>query len=398
MNDTGCFLVYDHYELNNKRFMVLACFRQDDRKLLYIRYFATEEKSVAGNVYVARIEKRVQNVGVFLTIPDGHVFVRDKDCRDPFYVKKQSFKKNFSVGDLILVQIEKDAIKTKEPEGKLSISIKTPYFILEKPGNEVSFSKRLQAKTKEKFSDIKCRDKSLLIRTAAAGIEPDELQKRIDSSSAEIDEIFSNGKNHTEPTLVWQDDDLLNRLLSAFPFARNHMKVTRIRTSDRNICDSLGEYGELYNDDGLSLLDLYRIRTITDNLLKKTVWLKSGGNIVIEQTEALTVIDVNSAKSKRCRPFTVNKEAATTIMEEIRLRNLSGIIVIDFMKMHSDDEKDAICSLMRAYADRDFARTSIEGFTRLGLLEMTREKLFPSVNQTLTGHLNYGTISSVDAQ
>lgn len=398
MKSTECFLVYDHYELNNRKFMVLACYRASDRKLLYIRYFDADKQSIAGNVYVARIEKRIQNVGVFLTIPDGHVFVRDKDCHDPFYVKKQSFKKSFSVGDLILVQIEKDAIKTKEPEGKLVISIKTPYFVLEKPGTGVNFSKKLTAADKDRLSEIQCAESALVIRTAASDLEADELQRKINDASKELHNIFSDGANHTGPALVWQDNDLKNMLLSSFPFARNHLNVTKIKTSDKKISDRLGDMGELYTDDSLSLLDLYRIRTITENILKKTVWLMSGGNIVIEQTEALTVVDVNSAKAKRSQPFTVNKDAVIAIMEELRLRNISGIIVIDFMKMHSDDERNAILSLMRAYSDRDFARVSVEGFTKLGLVEMTREKLFPSVSQTLTGRLNYDSITNVDAQ
>lgn len=398
MKETECFLVYDHYELNGRDYMVLACFRESDRKLLYIRYYDASAETIAGNVYVARIEKRIQNVGVFLTIPDGHVFVRDKDCRNPFYVKKQSFKKNFSVGDLILVQIEKDAIKSKEPEGKLSIQIRNPYFVLVKPGRDVSFSKKLPADKKQEFSEIQSGDKSLLLRTASAELGAHDLQKKVEEAALELDGIFKDGANHTGPAIVWKDDDLLNRLLLAFPIARNHLRITKIMTSDEAVCDRLGEYGELYTDDVLSLPDLYRIRTVTDNLLKKTVWLKSGGNIVIEQTEALTVIDVNSAKARKSQPFTVNKEAAAAIMEEISLRNLSGIIVIDFMKMHNSDEQTAICSLMRTYAEKDYARVSVEDFTKLGLLEMTREKLYPSVNQTLTGHLNYDSISSVDAQ
>ena len=94
----------------------------------------------------------------------------------------------------------------------------------------------------------------------------------------------------------------------------------------------------------------------------------------------------------------MNREAAEVIMDQIRLRNISGIIVIDFMKMHSEDEKHQIISLMKTLGKADFARITVEDFTKLGLLEMTREKIFPSVSQTLTGHLNYGNIANVDAQ
>ena len=348
---------------------------------------------------MARVEKKVPHVGVFLVIPDGaHVFVKEKNADNPFYVKRLSQKKDLSEGDLVLVQIEKDAIKTKEMEAVFSVSVKTPYFILTKPGSGVHFSKKLKEDKKEELAGICAENASILVRTAASSLTASFLQDKINSSLEKINGIFSSGKNHTGPALVYENDDTLNSILTAFPFAANDLKVTEIKTSDPLICKKLGDCGSLYKDDGLSLLDLYRIRTITDELRKKTVWLKSGSNIVIEQTEALTVIDVNSAKAKGLAAFEVNDESAESIMEQIRLRNISGIIVIDFMKMKSDEEREKIIKKMKRLAKRDFARISIEDFTRLGLLEMTREKLFPSVNQTLTAGKNYDTISSVDAQ
>lgn len=396
---TDVFLVFNPYELDGRNYMVLACFREEDRKLLYIRYFDKSRHSRVGDVYVARVEKKLPHVGVFLVIPDGaHVFVKEKNADNPFYVKRLSQKKDLSEGDLVLVQIEKDAIKTKEMEAVFSVSVKTPYFILTKPGSGVHFSKKLKEDKKEELAGICAENASILVRTAASSLTASFLQDKINSSLEKINGIFSSGKNHTGPALVYENDDTLNSILTAFPFAANDLKVTEIKTSDPLICKKLGDCGSLYKDDGLSLLDLYRIRTITDELRKKTVWLKSGSNIVIEQTEALTVIDVNSAKAKGLAAFEVNDESAESIMEQIRLRNISGIIVIDFMKMKSDEEREKIIKKMKRLAKRDFARISIEDFTKLGLLEMTREKLFPSVNQTLTAGKNYDTISSVDAQ
>lgn len=387
MEDTECFLVYDRYVHGDRSFYVLCCFRSKDRKLLYIRFLDYSDGSIAGNVYAARIEKKVKGVGIFLAIPDGHVFVRKKDCATPFYIRRQSLKKDLCEGDLVLVQVVRDAIKTKEPSGKLSVTIKTPYFVLEEPGSGTGLSKKLSSSDRDRFSSISSEGRSLVIRTAASGLNTSDLKTMISQAEEKIEKIFSDGANHTSPALVFKDDDLTNRILTAFPFAGNHLRISDIKTSDPDILKRLGIYGSLYHDEGLSLLDLYRISTITENLLKKTVWLKSGGNIVIEQTEALTVIDVNSAKTQRGGPFEINREAACTIMEEVRLRNLSGIIIIDFMKMSADSERKAIVSMMKNCADMDFAMVSIEGFTKLGLLEMTREKIFPSLSQTLTGQI-----------
>ncbi|MDY6352336.1 MAG: ribonuclease E/G [Lachnospiraceae bacterium] len=396
--DRECFLVYDSYRFSGRDFMVLACFGAEDRRLLYIRFFDESDRSLVGNVYVARVEKRIAGIGVFLVTPDSHVFVREKDSRAVVYIKRQSQKKELSQGDLVLVQIERDAIKSKEPLGGFVITIKTPYFLLKRPGEGISFSKRLSASDRERLSTIRHADGALLLRTAAGEADPVWLKQAIGEAGETLDGILADGANHTGPALVWQDNDLLNRLMSAFPFARNHLFVSRIISSDKSVCDRLGEISRLYQDQGLGLLDLYRIRTITDDLLKKEVWLRSGANIVIEQTEAFTVIDVNSAKAGRSDAFSINMEAAREIMTQIRLRNISGIIITDFMKMDSDQQRSSVMSVMRQMGQMDFARVTVEGFTRLGLLEMTREKLFASVNQTLTGRINYDTISSVDAQ
>lgn len=380
---TECFLVYDRLEQDGAFVKVLACFREEDRKLLYIRYADEAKNSIVGNVYAARVEKNVPGVGTFLVIPDGHICVHEKNALKPFYIRRQSPSKELSEGDLVLVQVVKDAIKTKDPEGRFTVSIKTPDFILEHPGTGVNFSKKLDAAKREEFAGISSDGNFLLVRTAAQTKSAAEISAEVKQAAEKLSDIFSNGKNHTGPALVWESEDLLNSLLTAFPFAANDLTISTIKTSDEEIYRKLGDYGELYKDEGLSLLDLYRIRTITDELLRKTVWLKSGANIVIEQTEALSVIDVNSAKSKKSASFTVNREAAAEIMDQIRLRNISGIIIIDFMKMHSEDERKGIIAIMRSLAKMDPARISVEGFTKLGLLEMTREKLYPPVSEIL---------------
>lgn len=383
---TECFLVYDHYDLNDHDLMVLACFRKSDRRLLYIKYNNTDNNSLVGNIYAARVEKNVPGVGTFFTGSDNvRIFVREKDCHDPFYIRRQSPVKELCAGDLILVQIIKDAIKTKEPLGSLVISIKTPDFLIRRPGSGVNLSRKLSGEQREEFKSLSAEGCSILIRTAAAHRTLQELSNEIKTAGDKLSTVFSDGKNHSSPSLIWRNDDLLNNLLCAFPFASNDLSVTEIKTSDPDICRKLGSYGSLYKDDGLSLLDLYRIRTITDTLRQKKVWLKNGSNIVIEQTEALVSIDVNSAKSKGKDVYEINREAAISIMEQLRLRNLSGIIIIDFMKMHSDNEKNDIIHLMRKLASMDPARIGIEDFTNLGLLEMTREKKSPSISEVIGG-------------
>jgi len=131
-----------------------------------------------------------------------------------------------------------------------------------------------------------------------------------------------------------------------------------------------------YIDDSLSLWNLYGITKLLDNICSRICHLKSGGNIVIEPTEALTVIDVNSGKNYgKQNPFEVNVEALEEAFREIRLRSISGIILIDLLKV-SKSEEEKLIEFANSLTDSDISRVTIHGFSNLGLLEITRSKIF----------------------
>ena len=131
-----------------------------------------------------------------------------------------------------------------------------------------------------------------------------------------------------------------------------------------------------YIDDSLSLWNLYGLTKLLDNICSRICHLKSGGNIVIEPTEALTVIDVNSGKNYgKQNPFEVNVEALEAAFREIRLRSISGIILIDLLKV-SKAEEEKLIEIANSLIDEDISRITIHGFSNLGLLEITRSKIF----------------------
>ena len=134
-----------------------------------------------------------------------------------------------------------------------------------------------------------------------------------------------------------------------------------------------------YDDASYSLSALYSLETELERALKKTVWLKSGGYLVIEPTEAMTVIDVNTGKNTEKRTaeetyFKTNLEAAAEIAVQLRLRNLSGIIIVDFIDMASSDQKKTLLQTLRNYLQKDPVKTVVVDITALGLVELTRRK------------------------
>ena len=145
---------------------------------------------------------------------------------------------------------------------------------------------------------------------------------------------------------------------------------------------------KLYQDEQISLRALYGLDSKINELLSKNVWLKSGGYLVIEQTEALTVIDVNtgkniSSKSKEDIVRLTNTEAAKEAMRQIKLRNISGIIIIDFINNDNKEEMSEIIKLIKQEAKRDFAKPAFMDITALGLVELTRRKIEKNLKEAL---------------
>ena len=138
---------------------------------------------------------------------------------------------------------------------------------------------------------------------------------------------------------------------------------------------------KLYSDPMLPLIKLYGIETKLENALKEKVWLKSGGNLIIQPTEALTVIDVNTSKAVTGKKnveetfFKLNLEAAKEIAKQIRLRNLSGIIIVDFIDMKKEENKECLLNTLNEYLKQDPVKTMLIDMTALNLVEITRKKI-----------------------
>ena len=178
--------------------------------------------------------------------------------------------------------------------------------------------------------------------------------------------------------IVIEDDNL-------YEVAKNMLEDT---------CSSYNISLRHYKDETLPLSKLYNVESNIADLLKERVWLKSGGNIVIQSTEALTVVDVNSSKSinikgdKEETIFKINKEAAKEVALQLSLRNIGGIIVIDFIDMKSDNNKKSLLEYLQYHLERDYVKATVVDMTKLGLVEVTRKKIKAPLKKQVSEIMN----------
>jgi ribonuclease G len=220
-----------------------------------------------------------------------------------------------------------------------------------------------------------------VVRTGADNAEDGDIEEEIRSLSEEYKKILETAKTRTAFTLIRKNESPLNL----------NVENAHLEPEDEIVTDDAGLYEEivsgkhranvrLYEDKEISLLRAYSVETRIEKALTKNVWLKNGGYLVIEPTEALTVIDVNTGKfdgKEKDREETflkINLEAAKEIARQLRLRNISGIILVDFINMKSSDSRKVLISELERQLYKDRIQTRFVDFTGLGLAEITRQK------------------------
>lgn len=363
--------------------------------------------SLTGNIYIGRVENVVKNINsAFIEIENKIkcYYPLDNNKKNIYLNTKNNDKVN--IGDKLLVQVVNDAHKTKPPTASCKIELPGKYVVLSSDVNGVSVSKKV------KNSDI-CNEAVIILK--------DILKASIAAFNSDIGFpgsftygliIRSNAVNATKQIIVDEAMHLIseyNSILKAAVYGKFYTKLKEHEpdyiseiahfSSDNNIeiiTDIKDSYATLnsyfsdipsvtvrfYED---SLLPLYKLYSVEKNLtqaLSPKVWLKCGGYIIIEQTEAMSVIDVNSGKNiakskkqadKEKAVLKVNLEAAKEIINQIRLRNLSGIIIIDFINMSNDDSVTQLMSYLKGLAKKEHIQTNVVDITPLGLVEMTRK-------------------------
>lgn len=302
-------------------------------------------------------------------------------------------------GQEILVQVAKSSIGTKGPRITTHISLAGRYLVLMPTVDHIGISKRIgndteRARLKDLLLSIRENKFGYIFRTQAEGIDEDTIKKELDFLTKTWEDIMVKSQKASATALVYKDLNVTFRAV----------RDLLADEADRLIIDSQEEYKnvqmflkklmpdvklsvELYRGRE-SLFDAYNIEGDVARALKKKVWLKSGGYIVIEQTEALVAIDVNTGRYVGKHNFDetilkTNLEAVKEIAYQIRLRNIGGIIIIDFIDMKKEQHKEKVMAHMNEAMKMDKSQTNVLPLTELGLVQMTRKRIRRNLTRTL---------------
>lgn len=372
-----------------------------EQKLLEIHLESMEHQSILGNIYVGRVKDVVKNLNAaFIEIAPGKpCYYSLEGLKHPLYVKKIN-SPNLVQGDEVVVQVIRESSGSKPPKVSTNLNFPGRYLVLTSENTTLGISKKLDSETRERLRKNltfdKTRDFGLIVRTNAALASMDEILEEYHQLKEEYLLIKNNAVHRTVFSCLKQEMPEYLHILKDL----NQEQVDTILTDDPELFQQIQQYLEkfhvqlnhklsLYQDELLSLNKLYSLDIRIQEALKERVWMKSGGYLVIQPTEALTVIDVNSGKSiakKQAEEhyLKINLEAADEIAHQIRLRNLSGIIIIDFIDMKSEADNEMLLKTLRASVRTDSVPVQVVDMTRLHLVELTRKKVRKSLAEQLS--------------
>lgn len=341
---------------------------QDDDRPIEIRLF-TDKCISLNSIYNGRVSDIKHNIDASFVELVGNVKGFLPGC-------------THKAGENVLVQVERDGTKTKDVRLTEEISIAGQYCVvyLKKGGIKVSakipsdIRKNITSRLKQDFSE---NLHMTIIRTNACDADYGIVKTEILEITKKIEDIDKYSKCRTKSLLYKPEEEWLSTVKGVY-----RDKLDEIVTDDPDILSRLKECGfnsRFYEDNLLSLIKLYSLESRLKDATSKNVWLKCGGYLVIEPTEALVSIDVNSGKISTGKDkdetiLKVNLEAASEVLKQLRLRNLSGIIIVDFINMNNAKDDATLLQHLRDEADKDPIKTQIHGITSLGLVEITRMK------------------------
>ena len=347
------------------------------------------EESILGNIYVGRVKDLVPNINVaFVEIAsDFPCYFSLTENAKPIFLNRKNTEK-VCQGDLLLVQVAKEAVKTKAPVVSCNISFAGRYVAVKADGaGTIGVSKKITSKQRiSRLKDLAAPYVSdrygLIIRTEAENVSDTLIIDEIKSISAEYEEMVRIAATRKAFTCVRRTGTGMVKDIEDMNLSYDDEIVTDIPEIYDMLQESIPDLNiRLYDDKLLPLYKAYSIESRIEDALKPRVWLKSGGYLIIEPTEALTVIDVNTGKfdgneKEREETFMkINLEAATEIARQLKLRNISGIILIDFINMHNDDNVKKLTKTLADVLRNDKVNTKFVDMTKLGLAEVTRQKI-----------------------
>ena len=375
----------------------------DGAKLYDFDTESPEKTLLKGSIFkatVSRIESSLDAAFVNFG-SERHGFLPLKDLSNEFYKKDKKGKYIciLEEGQEIVVQVTKDERGSKGAALTTQIGLAGRFLVLiPNSSRSGGISRRISGEQRDQIKSTLDKlnipeNMSAIVRTNGLGRTAEELSLDMSYLLALWDEIKNTTPNAVSPSLIFRDDKLIVRVV------RDYFKedIEEILIDDKNIFIEAKEFIEAvlpehaeklkYYDEEIPLFNRYQIESQIELAFQREISLSSGGSIVIDPTEAMTAIDVNSARSTKGKDleetaFKTNLEAAKEIARQMRLRDVGGLVVIDFIDMTNEDNQNKIESAFRKAIYSDRARVQISNISKFGLLEVSRQRLRPSLNES----------------
>ena len=366
----------------------------------YISTEAERKRRLEGNIYIAQVGDIINGMqAAFIDYGEKKKgFIHLKDILPKVDETKQKVDNTIDISKVvkpnqkIMIQIKKDSDFTKGARVSTHISLPGKYIVLMPNTDFITISQKIASedvkKELKKFIKTNLPEGyGAIIRTSCEKAQFDEIKSDIDVLLERWKKIQTKYKQvKTVPKLIWESEGIIEKIITDL----SSKNLENIVTNDKEIYDKLSNNYSKSNikivyEEKANLLEKYDLEKQIEKLQDRKVWLNCGGFITIDKTEALTAIDVNTGKFTGKKDlestiFKVNKEATIEIAKQIRLRDIGGIIIIDYIDMTNKEDKEKIEDLLKETFKSDRAKTQVEGFTKLNLMELTRKHICSHLN------------------
>ncbi len=383
----------------------------EDDQLCELVHQRPNDDNQSGNIYLGRVENVLPGMNAafvdfgmekngFLAAGDIRLFAQG-DRALAGMLGKARIEKLVRPGQQLLVQAIRAEPGAKGARLSCHITLPGRSMVLLAGIQYVGVSKKIASENERArlrsigLSLTEGGGDGVILRTAAQGMDAARLRSEYAALQARWSEMRRQAEYTAGPKLVYDDNDLALHAVRDMlaedveaVWADDEMCYERLRAFAGDMAPELLDRIRMHTGD-TPLFDLYRVDAQADKALQRYVWLKSGGSLVIEETEALTVVDVNTGKNTGRRDaddtiLAVNCEAALELMRQLRMRDIGGTIVVDFINMRRQADREALMSVLRECAAGDRNRTRVVDITALGLVELTRKRARQSLSRQLT--------------
>ncbi|MEY9868539.1 ribonuclease G [Peribacillus sp. B2I2] len=361
------------------------------------------QRSTVGNIYLGKVTKVLPGMdAVFIDYgAEKNGFLHRDEIPSFQLTKKSDGKASIGQyvrqGEKLLVQVTRDETGTKGAKLTGLIEFSTDSLVYIHGMDYVGVSKKfknddLHQRWRETALQYKKPDEGLIVRTSMENESETVFLDRLTILRDLFKGLELKAASVKAPSLLYERDTYLDMIISEMSgTATGELAIDDFEAYQelKKWVQENGEEWEISHESGKNIFSEWNVEAQVEKLAKKIVWLDNGGYLIFEETEAFTVIDVNSGKftgkvAKEATLFAVNQAAAKEVARQLRLRNISGIILIDFINMDQSRHAQEIIDIVKKEAARDEKRVQVIGFTELGILQMTRKRTSPSLSEMMT--------------